>query len=132
MVELIWDSGTTGTATARAGASITVGDTADFSPEDLVAAAVAGCLMRTFLERAGDAHVPILSFAATSRVERSDQRDSFPVLVRCFVVASADSSESEIHRLLQEALRGSPVCRMLGGRVVCQPDVRCLCDACPS
>jgi uncharacterized OsmC-like protein len=132
VVELIWDSGTTGTATAPAGASITIGDAADFSPEDLVAAAAAGCLMRTFLELAGDAHVPILSYGSASHVERSDPRQAFPVLIRCFVVASAAVSESEIRRLLRDAVSASPVCRMLGSRVICQPDVRSLHDVCPS
>lgn len=130
MIELIWDAASVGTATTTAGASITIGDAADFAPEDLVAVAAAASLMRTFLKLADAAGVPVFSYAAASHVESSGSASSH-VLVRCSVVSSGDVSEAELRRLLQEATDASPVCRMLAGRVVCQADVRCLCGACP-
>ncbi|MGE5833539.1 MAG: OsmC family protein [Acidobacteriota bacterium] len=131
MIELIWDAASTGTATTSAGASITIGDAADFSPEDLVAVAAAGCLMRTFLKLADAAGVPVFGYAAVSQVESSGSASSSHVLVRCSVVSSGDISEAQLRRLLQEATDASPVCRMLAGRVVCHADVRCLCGECP-
>jgi uncharacterized OsmC-like protein len=131
VIELIWDAASTGTAMTSAGASITIGDAADFSPEDLVAAAAAGCLMRTFLKLADTAGVPVFSYAAASQVESSESASSSHVLVRCSVVSSGDVSEAQLRRLLREATDASPVCRMLAGRVVCQADVRCLSGACP-
>jgi uncharacterized OsmC-like protein len=130
VVELLWDAGRTGTATAKTGTSITIGQGADFSPEDLVAAAAAGCLMRTFLKLAGQAGVPVLSYGSASAVDASGAAPQ--LLVRCYVVTTGDTSEQTIRQLLRESVSASPVCRMLGGRVQCQPDVRCLRGACAS
>lgn len=124
MVELLWDAGGTGTAIAKTGTAITIGQGADFSPEDLVAAAAAGCLMRTFLKLAGQAGVPVLSYGSASAVDASGGLSH--VLVRCYVVTTGDTSDQTIRRLVRESVSASPVCRMLGGRVQCQLDVRCL------
>ena len=131
MIELIWDAASVGTATTLVGASITIGEAADFSPEDLVAAAAAGCVMRTFLRLADDARIPILGYTAVSRIESPEPEAASKVRVRCSVVTSEDVSEAEVRRLLREAVNASPISHMLGGRVVCQADVRCLCGACP-
>lgn len=130
MVELIWDAARTGTVNAPMGRSITVGDGADFSPEDLVAASVAGCLMRTFLDLADETGIPVLSFGSASEVDTSE--DPSRVIVRCYVVVTDSVPDQTIRRLLQESVGVSPVCRMLGGRIVCQPDIRCLRGACAS
>lgn len=130
MIELIWDKERSAIATAPGGASITVGERSDFSPEDLIATAVAGCLMRAFLELAHARGASILSYASASHLDapRSDRTPR--VEVRCYVVAAEESSQVQIEQLLLEALRQSPLCRMLEGRIDCRADVRRLCGAC--
>jgi uncharacterized OsmC-like protein len=132
MVELIWDRGHSGTITAPSGASVTVGESSDFSPEDLAATAVGGCVMRTFLQRAEESHVPILSFATTADVEPCDRGGYARIVARCYVVAAEGASHRRIQELLRESVSESPICRMLGERVTCQADIRCLCGACAS
>lgn len=132
MIELVWDAKRLGTATAPSGASVTVGDCADFAPEDLLAMAAAGSVMRTFLELAERREVPILSYAATAHVEPASEGLRPRVAVRSFVVASEDVQRSDIMRLLEEATAASPVCRMLGDRVTHWLDIQCLCGACAS
>lgn len=132
MIELIWDRGRSGTATAPSGASITVGDGSDFSPDDLLAASAAGCLMRTFLQESGEARVPILSYASASHVEALERSGPAHVVIRCYVVAAEGSSPSEIQGLLRKSVAESPICQMLGAGVTCQADIRCLRGACAS
>ena len=132
MIELIWDRGRSGTATVQTGASITVGDASDFSPDDLLAASAAGCLMRTFLQESSEARVPILSYACASHVESVEHSAAARVVIRCYVVAAEGSSPSEIRALLRLSVAESPICRMLGDGLMCQADIRCLCGACAS
>jgi uncharacterized OsmC-like protein len=124
VVELIWDARRTATANAPGGTTITVGSGGGLSPEDLLAAAAAGCLMRTFLDLADETGVPVLSYGSASEVDASG--DPSRVLVRSYVVTTDDVPEQTIRRLLRESVNASPLCRMLGGRLQCQPDVRCL------
>ena len=130
MVELIWDAARSGTLNAPMDRSVTIGDGADFSPEDLMAASVAGCLMRTFLDLADETGISVLSYGSAAEVDTSE--DPSRVIVRCYVVATDGVPDQIIRRLLRESVRASPVCRMLGGRIVCQPDIRCLRGACAS
>ena len=128
MVELIWDKDRSGTATARTGASMTVGERSDFSPDDLLAAAAAGGLMEAFLDRAAGADVSILSYASASHVTDPGQEPR--VVIRCYVVTTEGASPADVERLLRASLHDSPVCRMLGDAVTCQADIRCLCGVC--
>ena len=130
MVELIWDKNRSGTATAPTGASITVGERSDFSPDDLLAAAAAGGLMEAFLDRAVGADVSILSYASASHVALTGLGQEPRVVIRCYVVTTEGSSTADVERLLRASLHDSPVCRMLGDAVTCQADIRCLCGAC--
>lgn len=130
MVELVWDVSRVGTATAPSGASATVGDGASFSPDDLLAMAAAGCHMRTFLQLAGDAGVPVLSYAAAAHVEAGP--DAPRVHVRAFVVAPGAATVARLRELMDRAARLSPVSRALGDRIRVQADIRVLADACPA
>jgi organic hydroperoxide reductase OsmC/OhrA len=130
VIELIWDRGRSGTATAPTGASITVGEASDFSPDDLIAAAAAGCLMRTFLARASAAGVPVLSYASASHVETSGGVKTPQVMIRCYVVTTDSTSAPGVDELLLESLRESGVCQLLGDAVTCQADIRRLCGVC--
>ena len=60
MIELVWDADRSGTCMSSDGASLTAGDLAAWSPDDLLAMAAASCLMRTFLQIAAEEHVPVL------------------------------------------------------------------------
>jgi len=131
MVELVWDLSRVGTATAPSGASTTVGDDASFSPTDLLAMAAAGCHMRTFLRLAGDAHVPVLSYAATAHVDAAGPGPPC-VHVRAYVVAPEGVTEARVADLLDRASRTSPVSQTLGNRVRVQADVRVLGGSCPA
>jgi hypothetical protein len=130
MVELIWDKDRSGTATAPTGASITVGERSDFSPDDLLAAAAAGGLMETFLGRAAGADVSILSYASAAHVTPTGPGHESHVVIRCYVVTTEGGSPADVERLLRASLHESPVGRMLGDAVTCQADIRCLCGAC--
>jgi organic hydroperoxide reductase OsmC/OhrA len=130
MIEFIWDRGRSGTATAPNGASMTVGDAADFSPEDLIATAAAGCLMRTFLRRADEAGMPVLSYASAASVGL-DERDARPhVVIRTYVVVPESVPTREVEHLLHDSLTQSPIGGLLVDRVTCQADIRRLCGAC--
>jgi uncharacterized OsmC-like protein len=102
MVELVWDVSRVGTATAPSGASTTIGDDARFSPDDLLAMAAAGCHMRTFLRLAGDAEVPVFSYAATAHVEPGNASPP-RVHVRSYVVTPGDVSKVQVADLLDRA-----------------------------
>ena len=128
MVELVWDLSRVGTATAPSGTSLTVGDNASVSPSDLLAMAVAGCHMRTFLDLAGQAGVPVLSYAATAHVE-ADATPAPRVDLRVFVVSSGAHDHARIAALVEQAARVSPVARALGDRVRMHADVHLLTRA---
>lgn len=130
MIEFIWDRGRSGTATAPNGASITIGDAADFSPEDLIAAAAAGCLMRTFLRRADEAGMPILSYASASHVGAPERDRRCRVVIRSYVVVPESVWPQAVDDLLSDSITQSPICGMLGNSVTCQADIRRLCGAC--
>ena len=129
MVELIWDKERSAIVTVPTGASITVGDSSDFSPEDLLATAAAACLMRAFLGRAQAAGMPILSYASASYVE-GRRSESARVILRCYVVIGEDGSPDDVRRLLKESLQESPVCSVLAGATECRADIRRLCGTC--
>jgi organic hydroperoxide reductase OsmC/OhrA len=126
VIELIWDKDASATVTGPSGASMTVGETSDFSPEDLTAVAAAACLMRTFLARARSRGESVLSYASTADVDVT--RPGIPrIVIRCYVVTTEGGAPSEIEAMLRESLRLSPVCRMMEGSVECDADVRRLC-----
>jgi organic hydroperoxide reductase OsmC/OhrA len=122
MIELIWDARTHGTAVAPSGTTVTVGDEGQLSPEDLLCMAAAGCLMRTFLERATEADVPVLGYVSTARAEPVD--DGMQVHVRSYVIAPAWVPADTVGGLCAEAERQSPVARALGARLVVEHEVR--------
>jgi organic hydroperoxide reductase OsmC/OhrA len=132
MVELVWDVGRAGTATAPSGASTTVGEDASFSPDDLLAMAAAGCHMRTFLRLAGEAGVPVLSYAAAAQVEPGGAPAALHVRIRAYVVAPGSASEAQLADLLDRAARMSPVSQALGDRIRFQSDIRVLAGPCPA
>src|SRR4029453_13338898 len=72
MIELVWDADRSGTCMSSDGASLTAGDLAAWSPDDLLTMAAASCLMRTFLQIAAKEHVPVLGYVASASTNTSD------------------------------------------------------------
>jgi uncharacterized OsmC-like protein len=122
VIELVWDEERRGTGSSASGVSLGVGDAAEWSPTDLLALAVAGCVMRTFLRVAGEEHVPILGYVSTALVEPSAGGPSVLVLP-CVVVPTAVSTRAVLG-LMQQAVMRSPVAQTLAGRLIVRPEVR--------
>jgi len=121
VVELVWDTEQSGTARGKTGASLTVGDQAPaFHPDDLLAIAAAGCVMRAYLKAADEAHVPILSYLATAHVEAPSDMTEPRIKVRSFVLGPSNVSEQTLARLAERACQTSAVARLLGER--CAPE----------
>ena len=129
MIELIWDVDRRGTVTAPSGACFDAGDrAASFSPDDLMAAAAASCLMRTFLQLAAEGQVVVLSYAANAHVESGRGPLRPRVHVRVYVTASEGTDCRRITLLCEQAAHISPVAQMLGERLRVEHDVRALCS----
>lgn len=127
MIELVWDAGRLGTATGPSGMSVTVGEQAHFSPDDLLAMAAAGCLMRTFLRLAESAHLVVLSYAANARAEPACESGADPhVTVHAYVVAPSRADEVALAKLCDQSARTSPIIQLLGDRVTVTSEVRVL------
>jgi uncharacterized OsmC-like protein len=121
MIELVWDEERLGTGTSASGASLGVGDGAEWSPTDLLALAVSGCLMRTFLRIAADEHVPVLGYVSTALVDATDEGPMLHVLP-CIVVPTAATTPAVLVSMQQAVMR-SPVARTVAGRLTVRPDV---------
>jgi organic hydroperoxide reductase OsmC/OhrA len=126
MIELVWDLDRRGTAASSSGASVCVGEDAAFTPEDLVAAAAATCVMRTFMQLAAEGSVPVLSYTAVAHVESGRGPIRPHVFVRECVLAPDDAQASRVIRLCEQAARVAPVAQLLGDRLTVQADVRIL------
>ena len=132
MTELVWDSARLGTATASSGASITVGEHAQFSTNDLLGAAAAGCLMQTFVRLAEDAKASILSFAATAHCESRRPLTPPHVTVHVYVVAPWGADAQALFALLARSTSESPIAQLLADRITMTADVRVLCTLQPA
>jgi organic hydroperoxide reductase OsmC/OhrA len=130
MIELIWDADCLGTITLPGGTPIAAGDHGGSSPNDLLAGAAAGCLMRTFLGLAAERHLAVLSYAATAGVEDGGGSRRARVHVRSFITASEGANRRQIIRVCEQAVRASPIARLLGDRVRAEFDVRVLHGGC--
>ena len=123
MIELVWDEERRGTGTTASGASLDVGDAAEWSPVDLLALAAAGCVMRTFLQVAAEEHVPVLGYLSTSVVGALRRG---PVDSRRAVHRRADGdrqgSRARIDATGRRALaRRAPPCGPADGEAGCSP-----------
>jgi organic hydroperoxide reductase OsmC/OhrA len=127
MIELVWDAGRFGTATAPSGAQVTVGEDAHFTPDDLLALATSSCLMRTFLRLTESEQPPILSFAATARpAPACETGASAGVTIHVYLVVSAASDAAAVRDRFHRSVRVSPIAQLLGDRLTVTSDVRVL------
>ena len=127
MIELVWDTARVGTATSSSGATLTVGDHSAFSPDDLMAAAVASCVMRTFLRRASEGGLSILSYAATAQTCGPGQSADAPaVVVHVYLLAPAGADARRLTDLVAESAQASPIAQRLACRPAVTSDVRVL------
>jgi len=132
MIELVWDTEQAGTAIAPSGASAIIGEGAPFSPEDLLAMAAAGCLMRSLLALATKAGVTLMSYAATAQVGAHDATGEPQIVVHGYVVASSGCDEHLVHQLCRASVQRSPMARLLGPRLTSTWDIRVLSAPAPT
>lgn len=122
--ELVWDGERRATGLTPEGASVVVGRTEGWEPEQLLASAADSSLMMAFLARAERAGIEILGYVSSARVTHDD-RDPEGVrltLAPCVVVADAEGI-APVRRLLADALAHSPVGRSLHTVPRLEPEV---------
>jgi len=122
VIELVWDAGCAGTATAPSGAVLTVGEDVAWSPENLLALSAATCLMQTFLRMASDEHLRVLGYVAAANLEPGTD-SARTVRVRSCVVVPTDVPTSRVLDLCSRATAASPVATMLGDRLRHVPEI---------
>jgi organic hydroperoxide reductase OsmC/OhrA len=130
MIELVWDAGRLGTATSPTGMTVTVGEKAHFSPDDLLALSAASCLMRTFLRLAEEDHTPILSYVATARAAPACESNAEAhVTVHAYLVAASGDDVRDLQDRFDRSVRVSPIAQLLGDRITVTSEMRVLCPA---
>lgn len=125
MIELVWDDERVGTATGTAGVSLSVGERAHFSPDELLASAAASCIMRTFLRMAGEAGVEVLSYASTASAAPACETDASPsVVVHSYIVAANEQARNDLATVAARSREASPIAKLLGDRLTFTANVR--------
>ena len=130
MIELVWDADRAGTGTGPGGAALSVGEGTVWSPDDLLALAAAGCLMRTLLRLAAIRHLSVLGYVATAQIDSADASATPTIRVSPCIVVPSDVESREVLALCREATRASTVARLLGARLTVDPVVRALHATC--
>jgi hypothetical protein len=127
MIELVWDLGHSGTATSPSGATVSVGGGTQFSPDELLATAVASSVMGTFLDLAREARCPILSYVATAHGELS--LPASPLVVHVYLLAPAGADARALADLCTRSAQMSPVAQRLALPPTVTCEVRVLCHS---
>ena len=123
MIELVWDRGQSGTCSSSRGAMLTIDETETWSPTDLLGAAAASCLMRSFLRVAAAEGLMILGYVASARI--SETRDGvFSIEIQPCVVVEQHEDIARVQELCNQAKDLSPVAKVLGHRLSVRPFVR--------
>jgi organic hydroperoxide reductase OsmC/OhrA len=130
VIELVWDADRAGTGTGPGGAALSVGEGTVWSPDDLLALAAAGCLMRTLLRLAAIRRVPVLGYVATAEIDGADSSTTPTIRVSPCIVVPAGVEPRDVLALCREATRASTVARLLGARLTVEPAVRALHATC--
>jgi organic hydroperoxide reductase OsmC/OhrA len=116
--QLVWDRGAACTAQAASGRTLTIGLDGDWSPEQLLVAAVESSLMTEFMRLASESGIDVLGYVSAADVEFEPGDEERPaVIVRPCVVVGRDADREPVHRLLLQAFEESPVVRALGDEV---------------
>lgn len=116
--QLVWDRGAACTAQAASGRTLTIGLDGDWSPEQLLVAAVESSLMTEFMRLAAESGVEVLGYVSAADVDlETDTGERPAVIVRPCVVVARDADREPVHRLLLQAFEDSPVVRALGDEV---------------
>ena len=131
MVELVWDQRQVGTATTSAGHSLCVGGDSSVPPEDLMAMAVAACLMRTCLRLAEEQGIDLLSFTAAAHVDGGGDAQALRISLAAHLVTSSRVPESSLRALWDRAVRTSPVAVVLGAALDTALEVTRLAEPSP-
>jgi len=122
--EQIWDGERRATGLAPQGAPIQLGQAEGWQPEQLLALAVDGSTMMTFLALAESEGLEVLAYVSSVRVFHADTDPAGVrlVLAPCIVVGSHDSIPVAT-RLIEEALASSPVGRSLRVAPRLEPEI---------
>lgn len=124
MIELVWDERRVGTATTSDGHSLTVGEQAAFSPDELLAMAAAACLMRTCIRLADTSGIELLSFTATAEAAGDCTSGHAPkVDLRVHLVVSDRVPAPHLSAFWTRAVRQSPIAMLLGPRLAIHHDI---------
>ena len=126
MVELIWDAERIGTVRTSSGHTLTIGDPSGFAPDELLAMASAGCLMRAFLQAAAEEGVTILGYMATAHVETPSDAGKPTVRLHSYVVGADGVTTKALERLGARAREASAVARVLGDHLHTEWDLQVL------
>jgi organic hydroperoxide reductase OsmC/OhrA len=122
VIELVWDASLAGTATAASGATLSVGERTDWEPDELLAAAAAACLMRTFLRAAEKEPVDILGYVTAGHIVQPGCQ----VRLRVCIVTEDARAARMAYALCLGALEASPVAQFLGDRLEVDVSARSL------
>ena len=93
--EIVWNAGLTGTGTAAAGRSLTVGREGEWEPEYLLLLAAESSFMPTMLALAAHAGVTVLGYVSSGHLNVPDDAEALPrvSLAPCIVVATSEDAE---------------------------------------
>jgi organic hydroperoxide reductase OsmC/OhrA len=127
MVEIVWDAERTATATTGVGASIQIGDHAPFSPDDLLALAVAGCLMRTCFALVEARGVNVLSYASSARTAPACSGGEAPaIVIHIYIGVATPADQALVEVLAAQSIVQSPLARALAPLLSATTEVRSL------
>jgi len=123
--EMVWDGGESATGLSASGKALTVGDRADWGPEQLMLLAAESSFMDSYLAAARDADLQILGYVSSAHLEIPDGSATAPrvTLRPCVVVASARDAEHAA-RILHIATGRSILARLLGDQFFVSIDVQ--------
>lgn len=113
-IQVVWDRGSCGTAQAGSGCSIQVGPESEWTPEQLLIAAVESSLMGVFLGLATEAGLNVMGYVSAAGTIESRAPERQSIIVRPCVVIARKEDKGEVQRLLARAVELSPVVRALG------------------
>jgi len=117
MIELVWDTHMAGTVTTRRGGTLGVGDDAPFGPEDLFSAAVAASVMQAFIGAAAEHDMKVLAYLSTAEML---QTKNGGIHLDAYIATAKETTDKELATVAEQAVRTSPVARLLGRRLMAE------------
>jgi len=119
-VDLVWDSGSSGTGFIRECAPVTVGGDPGWTPTDLLSLAAEADLLVCFLKIAAEGEILGYVSAAGSK---TGETGATRIVIRPCIVIESKSRSDEVLEMIRRAFEESPVCRALRGSLDLDPSV---------